>query len=59
MRFELKHAGKWVATKGEKVVDSGRSLKALMQRTSKRNDQSGVRYSLVPKGCLAGCYYGI
>ena len=54
MRFDAKHAGKWVATKGEKIVDSGRSLKALMRRTSKRTDQSSVRFSLVPKGPMAG-----
>lgn len=59
MRFEMQHAGKWVATKGEKIVDSSKSLKALMRRTSKRSDKSHVRYSLVPKGCIAGFFYGI
>lgn len=59
MIFEAKHAGKWVATKGEKVVDSSVNLKALLRKTGKRTDQLEVRYSLVPKGCLAGCFYGI
>ena len=59
MRFEKQHAGKWVATRGEKVVDARKSLKVLMGRTSKRDDQAKVRYSLVPKGCMAGCSYGI
>lgn len=54
MLFGIKHAGKWVATKGERIVDSSRSLKILMRRTDKRGDRSGVRYSLVPKDCLAG-----
>lgn len=59
MRFDLKHASKWVATKGEKVVDSGRSLKALMRRSNKRPDSAKVRYSLVPKGGIAGVLYGV
>ena len=58
MEFDKSHAGKWVATKGQKVVDSGRSLKALMKRTKTRKDCSEVRYSLVPKGCIAGPMYG-
>ena len=54
MKFDKTHAGKWVATKEAKVIDSGRSLKALMQRTGKRKDSAKVRYSLVPKGCMVG-----
>lgn len=54
MKFTKDHAGKWVATKGKKVIDSGRSLKAVMGRMKKRKDADDVRYSLVPKGCIAG-----
>ncbi|MBU1123492.1 hypothetical protein KJ652_02785 [Patescibacteria group bacterium] len=58
MIFNKIHAGKWVATKEQKVIDSGRSLKALMVRMKKRKDQSGIRYSMVPKGCIAGITHG-
>ena len=59
MLFEKKHSGKWVATKGKKVVDSSKSIKSLIRKVSKRKDQSEVRYSLVPKGCVAGITYGV
>ena len=58
MKFQKSHAGKWVAIKAHKVIDSGRSLKALMRRVHKRKDESEVGYSLVPKGCIAGLLYG-
>ena len=53
MKFQKSHAGKWVAIKSHKVVDSGRNLKALIRRVGKRKDQSEVGYSLVPNGCIA------
>jgi hypothetical protein len=58
MKFLKKFAGKWVAIKGEKVIDTSETLKDLMQRTGKRKDQAEVGYSLVPKGCFAGTSYG-
>ena len=58
MEFSKEQAGKWVAIKGQKVIDSGRSLKALMGRMRKQKKQSDVRYSLVPKGCIAGITHG-
>ena len=59
MEFQKEHAGKWVAIKGKKVVDMGSSLRALTKRAEKRSDKSNIRYSLVPKGCIAGICYGI
>ena len=59
MHFDVEHAGKWVAMKKQKVVDSGKSLKVLMKKVNKREDKSTIRYSLVPKGCMAGCLYGV
>jgi len=58
MKFSKDVAGKWVITKGQKVVDSSKSLNALVKRAKKRSDQSEVRFSLVPKGCITGAYHG-
>lgn len=51
MKFEAKHLGKWVAIKNEKVVASGTSLKKL---TKKVETQKNVRFTLIPKGLIAG-----
>lgn len=59
MRFEESHAGKWVATKSRKVIDSEKSLIALMKRVEKRKDRSKVRFALIPKRCIAGILNGI
>jgi len=59
MKFTEELAGKWVATKKEQVVDSGRSLKSLVRRVEKRKDRSEVRFALIPKRCIAGSLYGI
>ena len=58
MRFLKEFAGKWVAIKAEKIIDSSENLKSLRQKISEREDQTEVRYSLVPKGCFAGTLYG-
>lgn len=50
MKFEKKHAGKWVAVKGGRVVASSSSLRALQKKTS----GGSVRFTLVPKGFIAG-----
>lgn len=58
MKFTEEHAGKWVATRNHKVIDSSKSLNSLMKKVEKRKDHAKVRFALVPKGCLAGFLYG-
>jgi len=59
MEFRQEHAGKWVATRKQKVVDSAKSLQSLVKRVEKRKDRSEVRFARVPKQCIAGSVYGI
>jgi hypothetical protein len=59
MEFPQNLAGKWVAIKNEKFVDSGKNLKRLRGRMKKRADQEQIGYSFVPKGAIAGLSHGI
>lgn len=54
MKFLKKFAGKWVAIKEEKVIDSSETLKSLRQKVSQRKDQAKISYSLVPPGLFVG-----
>lgn len=54
MKFEKVHLGKWVATKGQKIIASEKSLNKLMKKVSKKEKSKKIRYTLVPKGLLAG-----
>jgi len=60
MHFEAKYAGKWVAVRGEKVIDSSKSIKKLLRKVGGKEQarSSNIRFSLVPKGCMAGFQYG-
>ena len=53
MKFLKEFAGKWVAIKEEKIVESSENLKTLMQKVESRKDHAVLRYSLVPKRCIA------
>ncbi|MBU0767154.1 hypothetical protein KKF55_05260 [Patescibacteria group bacterium] len=59
MHFKKEHAGKWVATKNDRVIDSGRTLKSLRNKIDKRKDNKDIRFALIPKRCIAGCIHGI
>ena len=52
MHFEAKYAGKWVATKQSKVVDSSKELDTLMKKMAKQEDKKNIRFALIPKHCL-------
>jgi hypothetical protein len=54
MKFEAKYSGKWVATKNNKVIASGKSLNKLVKKVEKKKDSEKYRYTLVPKGLIAG-----
>lgn len=54
MKFEAKHQGKWVAAKGDKIIANASTLNKLMQKVKKEEDSKNLKYSLVPKGFIAG-----
>lgn len=54
MKFEAKYQGKWVAAKGDKIIADSTTLNKLMQKVQKKEDPNNLRFSLVPKGFIAG-----
>lgn len=48
MIFSKKNAGKWVASKGEKVIATSRKLDSLMKKVETRKDRDTLRFDLVP-----------
>lgn len=60
MIFAKKNAGKWVASKKGKVIDSSKELNALLKRIEKRPDRSSIWFDRVPSRLnFAGGTYGI
>ena len=49
MIFSRKNAGKWVASKNNRVVDTSRSLNALMKKVASRQDKDDIVFDIVPK----------
>ena len=54
MRFKAKHQGKWVAAKGDRIIGDANSLTKLMKKMQKTEDPKNLKFSLVPKGYIAG-----
>lgn len=54
MKFEQKHAGKWVATHNEKVIESAKTLNALLEKTKDKRAHESFFYTRLPKGLIAG-----
>jgi len=54
MKFMRSHAGKWVATKGEKVVATDTEFGKLRARMETRKDRKMIGYDLVPQGHITG-----
>ena len=54
MKFEAKHQGKWVAAKDDKIIANATSLTKLMQKIKKTENPGDLKFSLVPKGFIAG-----
>lgn len=48
MIFSKKNAGKWVASKDEKVVATSHALKTLVKKVEERKDKESLRFDLVP-----------
>jgi hypothetical protein len=53
MKFDKRHLGKWVATKGQKVIASEKCLKKVMSEAKKKDKSENIRYTLMPKSLLA------
>jgi hypothetical protein len=49
MIFSRKNAGKWVASKGERVVAASKKLPDLVKKIEQRKDKAEIRYDLVPR----------
>jgi len=54
MKFALKHQGKWVAAKDDKIIADATSLTKLVQKVQRTEDPKNLKFSLVPKGFIAG-----
>lgn len=54
MKFQAKHQGKWVAAKNDKIIAEAKSLNKLVDKVQKTEDPENLKFSLVPKGFIAG-----
>lgn len=54
LKFDSKYSGQWVAVKNDKVVASGPTLTKLTKKVASQKDASEVRFTLIPKGLIAG-----
>ena len=52
MKFLANHAGKWVASFGDKVVAVDITLTKLRKKVSSRKESDKIQYTLVPKGYI-------
>ncbi len=53
MKFNAKHAGRWVVSKNNRVIATDKTLTSLMKKI-KNNKNEGLRYALIPKNYVAG-----
>ena len=54
MKFQKQHLGKWVAAKDDKIIADAKSLNKLLQKVQKTENPNNLKFSLVPKGYIAG-----
>ncbi|PIR53513.1 hypothetical protein COU76_00510 [Candidatus Peregrinibacteria bacterium CG10_big_fil_rev_8_21_14_0_10_49_10] len=59
MIFSRKNAGKWVASKNGRAVETARKLETLLKKVTKREDQSSLRFDKIPPKAFAGTLYGV
>tara|TARA_Y100000310_G_scaffold99766_1_gene97629 strand:+ start:315 stop:506 length:192 start_codon:yes stop_codon:yes gene_type:complete len=48
MIFSKKNAGKWVASKNGKMVESSKKLETLLKKVEKRSDRKDIWFDKVP-----------
>ena len=54
MQYEAEHAGKWVVSKGEKVIASDVTFTKLKKKIKDREDFAHLEFALIPKGPVIG-----
>jgi len=54
MKFKAKYQGKWIAAKDDKIISNAGSLNQLRKKVGKQENPDNLKYSLVPKGFIAG-----
>lgn len=54
MKFDKQYLGKWIAAKDNKVIETDKTLAALMRKVSDRKDSNQLKFVLIPKGHIAG-----
>lgn len=54
MKFQAKYQGKWIAAKNDKVIADASTLEKLIKKVQQKEDVSKLKFSLVPKGYMAG-----
>jgi hypothetical protein len=59
MIFSKENAGKWVASKKGKVVDTSKKLEVLVKRVEKRADRQSIAFDKVPPPGFVGGAYGV
>jgi Family of unknown function (DUF5678) len=59
MIFSKKNAGKWVASKGGKVIATNAKLEPLMKKIDSRKDKNSICYDLVPPPYHFAGYRGV
>ncbi len=59
MIFSKKNAGKWVASKAGKVVDSSKKLETLLKRVEGREDKKQIWFDRVPSRPFVGGTYAV
>ena len=59
MIFSRKNAGKWVASKNGKVVDSSKKLETLLRNVEQRPDRKSIWFDKVPPAPFIGTNVGL
>ncbi len=48
MIFSKKNAGKWVASKNNKIIATSKKFDILVKKVDSRKDRDAIRFDLVP-----------
>lgn len=54
MKFQAQYQGKWIAAKDDKIIADASSLNRLMKKVQRTENPDNLKFSLVPKGYIAG-----
>lgn len=59
MIFSKENAGKWVASKGDKVIASSKKLDTLMKKVSTHKNKDSIRFDMVPPQSFFAGVHGV